>query len=111
MALSIMNERLKGTHIRQSSSHRLQSRNLAWNWCAVCAACGLAGGLVTVLVGSVLTATAWVSGTSETGHSLHTLGTILLIMTIPLFICGAHYLDLWDKKKSEAKKERSNGKR
>jgi high-affinity Fe2+/Pb2+ permease len=111
MDLSIMNGSLKGTHIRQSSSNRLQSRNLAWNWCAVCAVCGLAGGLVTVLVGSVLTATSWVSGTSEMGHSIHTLGTVLLIITIPLFICGAHYLDLWDNKKSEAKKERSIGKK
>jgi hypothetical protein len=111
MDLSIMNEPLKGTHIRQSASTRIQGRSLAWNWCAICAACGLAGGLVTVLVGSVLTATSWVSGTTAIGLSLHTVGTILLFMTIPLFICGAHYLDLWDKKKSEAKKERSIGKR
>lgn len=111
MDFGTMNEPLKRTHIRQSSSTRLQRRSLAWNWCAVCAACGLAGGLVTVLFGSILTATSWVSGTTAIGLSLHSVGTILLVMTIPLFICGAHYLDLWDKKKSQAKKERSIGKR
>jgi hypothetical protein len=103
MVINVINDPIRGTR------HGIQRRSLAWDWRAFCAVSGLAGGLVTVLVGCVLTATSWVSGTTAIGLSLHSVGAILLIMTIPLFACGAHFLDLWERKKSDWRKEGSKG--
>jgi hypothetical protein len=66
-----------------------------WTLYSVGAICGLSGGFITCLLGSLLTALAWLSSGSQ-GHEA-TAGTALLAMTIPLLVLGAHCLDLVDR--------------
>jgi|ERR1700752_2317537 len=63
------------------------------------AICGLCGGIGVGLLGSVITAVAWFTGPEWHGHLLQRDGTILLFLTIPLLIFGAHCLDLIDKQR------------
>ena len=58
------------------------------------AAFGFCGGVVAGGLGCILTALAWFTGAVWHGHPVQRLGTILLFMTIPLFVLGAHCLDL-----------------
>lgn len=55
---------------------------------------GFCGGVCTGVLGSILTAVAWFTGAVWHGHAVQRLGTILLFLTIPLFVLGAHCLDL-----------------
>src|SRR4029453_3343243 len=57
---------------------------------------GLGAGILSSLVGSVLTAIAWFTGPRWHGFLLTRDGTVLLFLTIPLLIFGAHCLDLLD---------------
>ena len=57
---------------------------------------GLAGGTLAALLGSTLTAVSWFA---EVDSIVKTLGTVLLVFTIPLLICGAHCLDLMETKR------------
>ena len=61
--------------------------------------CGLCGGIVAGLLGSIITAVAWFTGPEWHGYLLQRDGTILLVLNIPLLIFGAHCLDLMDKKR------------
>lgn len=63
-------------------------------WCSLGAVLGLSGGLITALTGSLLTAASWVTPTEGLVSIERTLGTILLVLTIPLLVFGAHCLDL-----------------
>ena len=74
-----------------------------WNWRAGGAVFGLSCGIIAPLIGSVLTAIAWFTGPEW--HALHLQrdGTVLLFLTIPLLIFGAHCLDLMDKHGKAAK--------
>ena len=65
-----------------------------WTLKTSSAAFGFCGGAVAGIAGSFLTAAAWFTGAVWHGHSVQRLGTILLFLTIPLFILGAHCLDL-----------------
>jgi hypothetical protein len=58
---------------------------------------GLSCGIISPLIGSVLTAIAWFTGPEWHGLPLHRGGTVLLFLTIPFLIFGAHCLDLIDK--------------
>jgi hypothetical protein len=58
---------------------------------------GLGGGLACVLFGSIITASTWFMGTVGYEPWLHKLGTLLLVLTIPLLIFGAHCLDLIER--------------
>jgi hypothetical protein len=78
-----------------------------WAWTSGGAACGLCLGIISPVIGSVLTAIAWFTGPEWHGLPLHRGGTILLFLTIPFLIFGAHCLDLSDKQDKEAKKSRS----
>lgn len=60
------------------------------------AAVGFCGGVAAGVLGSILTAVAWFTGAVWHGYSLQRSGTIFLFLTIPLFILGAHCLDLLD---------------
>jgi hypothetical protein len=73
-----------------------------WNWQAAGAAVGLIGGLISSIVGSVLTAIAWFSGPLWHGIHIQRDGTALLFLTIPLLIIGACGLDLLDRKMERA---------
>ena len=66
-----------------------------WDWCSFGAAVGLGGGLIAVLVGSLLTVISWLTGTSS---YMQAIGTVLLFLTIPLLVIGAQCLDLMEKK-------------
>jgi hypothetical protein len=68
-----------------------------WTWRTTGAIFGLGGGIIAPLAGSILTAIAWFSGPLWHGFALHRDGTILLFLTIPLLLFGAHCLDLIDK--------------
>ena len=73
-----------------------------WNWQAAGAALGLIGGLISPVVGSVLTAIAWFTGPLWHGVHIQRDGTALLFLTIPLLIIGACGLDLLDGKVARA---------
>jgi hypothetical protein len=69
------------------------------DWCSLGTVMGLSGGIIAALAGSLLTALTWFTGTGGGGSYARALGTILLFMTIPLLVCGAHCLDLTEKHK------------
>ena len=74
-----------------------------WTWTAVGAAFGLSCGIISPIIGSVLTAIAWFTGPEWHGLPLHQGGTILLFLTIPFLIFGAHCLDLSDKQRRQSR--------
>jgi hypothetical protein len=59
-------------------------------------------------VGSALTAIAWFTGPVWHGFAMQRDGTVLLFLTIPLLIFGAHCLDLMDKQEEEVTQARFN---
>ena len=67
-----------------------------WTLKSFGAVVGLLGGIVAPLLGSAFTAFSWFFGD---WHGLHEqrVGTVLLFLTIPLLIFGAHCLDLIDR--------------
>lgn len=69
-----------------------------WNWRSVGAAAGFFFGVLSPIVGSILTAISWATGPNWHGLLIHRYGTVLLFLTIPLLIFGAHCLDLLDRK-------------
>jgi hypothetical protein len=79
-----------------------------WNWRAAGSVFGLSCGIIAPLIGSVLTAIAWFTGPEWHGFAIQHYGTVLLFLTIPLLIFGAHCLDLMDKQDEEASKHRKN---
>jgi hypothetical protein len=86
---------LKETQARLKELY-LSSRG-RWTWRATGASCGLAGGMLAATLGTLLMTCAWALG-DETGVlSMHGVGSILLLSTIPLLIAGAHCLDLLER--------------
>ncbi len=77
-----------------------------WTWKATGAVFGLSFGIISPLIGSVLTAIAWFTGPVWHGFFIQRSGTVLLFLTIPLLIVGAHCLDLMDKQDEGASKSR-----
>jgi hypothetical protein len=77
-------------------------RNAGWCWQTAGAVFGLFFGILSPLIGSAFTAISWVSGPQWHGFSVQRYGTVLLCLTIPLLLLGAHCLDLLDKRDSEA---------
>ena len=78
-----------------------------FDWCSFGAIAGLSGGIIAALLGSVATAITWFLATGA-GSYIHTLGTILLFITIPLLILGAHCLDRLEKRTETTRKCRLN---
>jgi hypothetical protein len=72
-----------------------------WTWKTTGAVLGLSCGIISPLIGSILTAIAWWTGPEWQGFSIQRDGTVLLFLTIPLLIFGAHCLDLTDKQDKE----------
>lgn len=93
-------DQLKGG-VAEPSRARLEHRAVQkrWGWRSCGAIAGLSGGVITALMGSLLTAITWFTGTGAGSSYLHTLGTILLFLTIPLLVFGAHCLDLSERRK------------
>jgi hypothetical protein len=74
-----------------------QAVQRGWGWRSCGAIAGLSGGIIAALMGSLLTAITWFISIGSS--YLRTLGTILLFMTIPLLVFGAHCLDLSERRK------------
>lgn len=87
---------------------REQMRVHGWTWTSGGAACGLCFGIISPLLGSILTAISWFTGPEWHGFFVQRYGTVLLFVTIPFLIFGGHCLDLSDKQDEEARKRHSN---
>jgi hypothetical protein len=79
-----------------------------WTWRSAGANFGLGSGIISSIAGSALTAIAWFTGPKWYGFSIQFDGTVLLFLTIPSLIFGAHCLDLMSKLDKEARERRSN---
>ena len=77
-----------------------------WTWRTSGAVFGLSCGIISPLIGSILTAIAWFTGSEWHGFFIQRDGTVLLFLTIPLLIFGAHCLDLMDKQDEGSSKSR-----
>jgi hypothetical protein len=86
---------LKETQARLRELH-LWTRRGGWAWQTAGALSCLGGGMLAAAVGALLSAVAWVRGDEAGGISMHGVGGVLLLSTIPLLILGAHCLDLLD---------------
>lgn len=73
-------------------------------WGALGAASCFGGGIAAGLLGSVFTAGTWIWG-AEPHHLLRSLGTALLIVTIPLLIGAGHCLDLMEREQGKQRRE------
>ena len=69
-----------------------------WNRRSAGAVFGFCFGVLSPVAGSILTAIAWFTGPHWHGFFIQRDGTVLLFLTIPLLIFGAHCLDLMDQK-------------
>jgi hypothetical protein len=69
---------------------------------------GLCLGILSPLLGSLLTAITWLTGPRWHGFFIQRDGAVLLFLTIPLLIFGAHCLDLLDANDKAAKSRRPN---
>ncbi|MGH9835138.1 MAG: hypothetical protein ACRD9Y_19120 [Blastocatellia bacterium] len=65
------------------------------------AVAGCVGGVVAGVLGSVFTAVSWFVATEDLRGWLSTVGSALLLMTIPLIIFGGYCLDWIEKDKSQ----------
>jgi hypothetical protein len=83
-----------------------QIQHHGWNWTSAGAAFGLCFGILSPFIGSILTAISWFTGPHWHGFFIQRYGTVLLFLTIPLLIFGAHCLDLMDKQDEAAKSRR-----
>lgn len=77
-------------------------RDHGWSWKSCGAGAGLIGGVFAPLLGLALTMLAWFVAAWH-GIPLKNTGAILLLLTIPLLIFGAHCLDLIDNDDQRAK--------
>jgi hypothetical protein len=73
-------------------------------WGAIGAASCFGGGIAAGLLGSVFTAGTWIWG-AEPHPWLRSIGTVLLIVTIPLLIAAGHCLDLMEREQDQARRE------
>jgi hypothetical protein len=89
----------------------LTAAKAGWTWGWVGAVCGLGGGIACLLLGAVLTAVTWFAALGGHGPFLHKLGTILLVLTIPLFIFGAQCLDMVEQQEHRERKARLDANR
>lgn len=85
-----------------------QLRNRGWCWKSCGAVFGLCLGVIAPCAGAALTALAWLTGAHWHGFYIQRYGTVLLFLTIPFLIFGAHCLDLMDKEDEERHANNSN---
>ena len=70
-------------------------KRTAKTWALSACAC-LAGGIGAGIVGSLLTSLSWIIG-ADVHPWVRAVGTVLLILTIPLLILAGHCLDGLEK--------------
>lgn len=91
---------LPPTHLRAAL------RAHGWTVKSTGACVGLFGGVIAPLVGLALIALAWLIGDWH-GFHLGRDGAVLLLLTIPLLIFGAHCLDMLDNENEHASNQDS----
>jgi hypothetical protein len=91
---------------RARSRIEYRAAGVRLDWRSVGAIVGLSGGVVSALVGAVLTACSWLISAKGVGAYLRTTGTALLVLMIPLLAVGAHCLDLTEKRKKADREAR-----
>ncbi len=93
-----MNEDSKSHEELASIQSQLTStprrRKTIWTWQALCAIFGLAGGIISALLGSLLTIVSWLPIPRNSAAYFHNFGTLLLCLTIPLLIFGGYCFEL-----------------
>jgi hypothetical protein len=72
-------------------------------WEVAGGACCFVGGIMAALLGSVLSASAWIVG-GEVHSWIYAVGTALLIVAIPLILFAGFCLD-WAERKEESVRE------
>lgn len=85
-----------------------QVGNQGRTWTTWGAVSGICLGILSPIIGSLLTAVAWFAGAEWHGLHLQRTGTVLFVLTIPLLAFGAHCLDLSDRRDAEARKRNSS---
>lgn len=94
---------------RESDTMRATTKPLmgqrGWDWCSLGAVFGLSAGVIAVTIGSLLTVASWLQGGAG-GSYTKIIGTVLLVLTIPLLIFGAHCLDLMERRKEREREKR-----
>ena len=93
---------LSDTDHHDSIFSNIRTSGLNRNTCG--AAFGLIGGILAPIFGSVFTVVGWLSGPTWHGFAVQRIGTVLLFLTIPLLLFGAHCLDLSDRKDEQVKR-------
>jgi hypothetical protein len=98
MSMIAKHSKITGTS-QTGTRFQYRAKSLPSGWREIGAMLGLAGGLLSNLFGLILTAVAWFLSRGAIVSTVHDVGTVLLIINIPLLMGGAHCLDLVEKKK------------
>jgi hypothetical protein len=69
-----------------------------WAWQSLGAALGLAGGMLSILLGSLLWIVVRFLATARLGSYLNAIEILFFALTLPLLALGAYCLDLLEKK-------------
>ena len=77
----------------------ITSIHMCWSRRSCGVAFGLCGGFIALIFGVLVTAVSWFVDPKWHGVFLHQMSTVLFILAMPLFILGAHCLDLIDNEK------------
>ncbi|MGH9881493.1 MAG: outer membrane beta-barrel protein [Pyrinomonadaceae bacterium] len=67
-------------------------------WQSFCAVCGLAGGVLSPVIATLLIALTWFIDSQRAISVLNVLSIVSFVLTIPLLTLGAHCLDLLERK-------------
>jgi hypothetical protein len=89
-------------HLRPHPAARCEP----WNWKSLAAVFGLAAGLASLVFGALASVAGWLGGRGGYGPLFLRLGTLLLLLSIPLLAAGAHCLDLEDSRAATGRQER-----
>ena len=87
----------RSTYMRKTNQDRVRT------WEAAGGACCFVAGIMAALLGSVLSASAWIVG-GEVHSWIYAVGTALLIAAIPLILFAGFCLD-WAERKEESTSE------
>jgi hypothetical protein len=80
--------------MRNEISLLQQVRLREWTWKTGGAVVGLAAGLISPVIGAVLTIITWLTGPHWHRLNLQLHSTIFFVIALPLLLLGAHCLDL-----------------
>jgi hypothetical protein len=69
-----------------------------WTWQSVSAVIGLMGAVLCPLLGILLTVATWFIVSPKAISVFHIVSVAAFALTVPLLACGAHCLDLIEKK-------------